>query len=80
MQKYTGLIILAGAFVGGSCLTIGIFMFFFTEKMLDLTALMEKRIGAYWIPTEKTYFLYQIVGIFFLSFGAGLIGYLWYKP
>ena len=45
--------------------------------MLEVTRFLEKSVGADWIPSEKTYFIYKNIGIILITFGCGLFGYIW---
>lgn len=57
-------------------LLLGLLLFLKTEWMLEFTRWFEKRVGAVWIPTTKTYFLYKWTGVIFLAIGSGWLGYV----
>lgn len=57
-------------------LLLGALLFLRTEWMLEFTSWFEKRVGAVWIPTTKTYFLYKWSGVVLLALGSGWLGYV----
>lgn len=58
-------------------MTLGLLLLFKTEWMLDFTKWFERRIGARWIPTDKTARLYRMGGAIFLALGSSCLGYIW---
>lgn len=56
---------------------LGYIFLFKPHWMLEVTRLIEKSMGADWIPSEKTYYIYKSAGIILIAFGCGLFGYIW---
>jgi len=58
-------------------MTLGLLLLFKTEWMLDFTKWFERRMGARWIPTDKTARFYRMGGAIFLALGSSCLGYIW---
>lgn len=56
---------------------LGAIFLFKPHWMLESTCYFEKKIGADWIPSEKTYTIYKNIGVILIAFGCVLFGYIW---